>query len=118
MAYYSTIRQKKSSRHFLSGINRAHADSSGQDPSGRGRAQVRRPVDRYKLNLVLEVGDKVRSIRETQVHQWSTTHLLALLVKGFVLDDERLKSGDSHVGDDLDDLLARTWDIRASERRL
>ncbi len=69
----------------------------------------------YNLDLVLAIGYRVRSPRGTQFRQWATTHLREYLVKGFVMDDERLK--DPGGWDHFDELLARIRDIRASEKR-
>jgi hypothetical protein len=82
-----------------------------------GERAVSRLVDHYNLDAILAVGYRVRSLRGTQFRQWATTQLRELLVKGFVLDDERLKAGGSQVGDYFAELLARIRDIRASERR-
>lgn len=82
-----------------------------------GGREVNRLVDHYNLDAILAVGYRVRSLRGTQFRQWATTQLRELLVKGFVLDDERLKAGGSQVGDYFAELLARIRDIRASERR-
>ncbi len=78
---------------------------------------MRRVIDHYNLDAILAVGYRVRSIRGTQFRQWATIQLRELLVKGFVLDDEKLKGGPTQVGDYFDELLARIRDIRASERR-
>lgn len=82
-----------------------------------GDREVSRLVDHYNLDAILAVGYRVRSLRGTQFRQWATAQLRELLVKGFVLDDERLKAGDSQIGEYFDELLARIRDIRASERR-
>lgn len=80
-----------------------------------GAREVRRPIDHYHLDAILAVGYRVRSARGTQFRQWATAQLSQYLVKGFVMDDERLK----HPGglDHFDELLARIRDIRASEKR-
>ena len=70
----------------------------------------------YNLDLILAVGYRVRSPRGTQFRQWATAQLRELLVKGFVLDDERIKAGRTIGQDYFDELLARIRDIRASER--
>jgi len=71
----------------------------------------------YNLDMILAVGYRVRSIRGTQFRQWATENLREYLIKGFVMDDERLKSG-KHLGTDyFDELLERIRDIRASEKR-
>lgn len=69
----------------------------------------------YSLEMILAVGYRVRSPRGTQFRQWATTHLREYLVKGFVLDDARLKEPGGW--DYFDELLARIRDIRASEKR-
>ncbi|MFG6485280.1 virulence RhuM family protein [Roseateles sp. BYS78W] len=80
-----------------------------------GGREVRRQVKLCKLDMVLAIGYRVRSHRGTQFRQWATTHLREYLVKGFVMDDERLK--DPGGWDYFDELLARIRDIRASEKR-
>lgn len=80
-----------------------------------GGRQVRRPVKFYNLDMILAVGYRVRSLRGTQFRQWATTHLREYLVKGFVLDDERLKEPGGW--DYFDELLERIREIRASEKR-
>lgn len=69
----------------------------------------------YNLELILAIGYRVRSPRGTQFRQWASTHLKELLIKGFVMDDERLKDPDGW--DYFDELLQRIRDIRASEKR-
>lgn len=80
-----------------------------------GKRQVRRSNLLYNLDMILAVGYRVRSPRGTQFRQWATTHLREYLVKGFVLDDARLKEPGGW--DYFDELLARIRDIRASEKR-
>jgi hypothetical protein len=80
-----------------------------------GKRQVRRSNLRYNLDMILAVGYRVRSPRGTQFRQWATTHLHEYLVKGFVMDDARLKEPGGW--DYFDELLARIRDIRASEKR-
>lgn len=78
-------------------------------------------VQFFSLPLILAVGYRVRSIRGTQFRQWATQTLQEYLVKGFVMDDERLKNppvGSSAVPDYFDEMLERIRDIRASERRV
>jgi len=69
----------------------------------------------YRLEMILAVGYRVKGVRGTQFRQWATGHLAEYLVKGFVLDDERLKNPGGW--DHFDELLARIREIRASERR-
>jgi hypothetical protein len=75
----------------------------------------RYPTKLYNLDLILAIGYRVRSPRGVQFRQWATSHLKEYLVKGFVMDDERLKNPGGL--DYFDELLARIRDIRASEKR-
>lgn len=70
----------------------------------------------YSLDMILAVGYRVRSARGTAFRQWATARLSELLVKGFTLDDERIKAGRTLGSDYFDELLARIRDIRSSER--
>lgn len=86
-----------------------------------GKRQVSREIDHYYLEAILAVGYRVRSSRGTQFRQWATQTLQEYLIKGFVMDDERLKNppvGSSAVPDYFDEMLERIRDIRASERRV
>ena len=80
-----------------------------------GGRQVKRKLLTYRLEIVLAVGYRVRSPRGTQFRQWATRHLAEFLVKGFVMDDERLKNPGGW--DYFDELLERIREIRASEKR-
>lgn len=80
-----------------------------------GDRNVRRAIKLYNLDVILGIGYRVRSLRGTQFRQWATTRLREYLVKGFAIDDERLKSVDPF--DYFDELLERIREIRASERR-
>jgi len=82
-----------------------------------GSREVRRALDHYNLDVVLAVGYRVRSHRGTQFRRWATERLGEYLVKGFVLDDARLKEGRDLGADYFDELLERIRDIRASEKR-
>lgn len=83
-----------------------------------GTRQVRRSTILYSLPMILAIGYRVKGQRGTQFRQWATAHLSEYLVKGFVMDDERLKNppGKGHT-DYFDELLERIRDIRSSERR-
>ena len=70
----------------------------------------------YSLEMILAIGFRVRSKRGVQFRQWANQHLKEFMVKGFVMDDERLKNPDGRP-DYFDELLARIRDIRASEKR-
>ncbi len=79
-------------------------------------------IAHYRLEAIIAVGFRVKSSRGTQFRKWANTQLNELIVKGFVMDDERLKNpmipGTSPVPDYFDELLERIRDIRASERRM
>lgn len=71
----------------------------------------------YRLEAVLAVGYRVNSVQATDFRKWATQTLNEFIIKGFVLDDERLKQG-KHLGQDyFDELLERIREIRTSERR-
>ncbi len=82
-----------------------------------GEREVSRLVDHYRLEAILALGYRVRTPRGVEFRKWATTQLQELLVKGFVMDDERLKEGRSIGADYFEELLARIRDIRASEKR-
>ena len=72
----------------------------------------------YNLDAIISVGYRVNSLQATQFRKWATTILRDFLIKGFALDDDRLKQGNQLFGKDyFDDLLERIREIRASERR-
>ncbi len=79
-----------------------------------GRRDVEREVDTYNLDVILSAGYRVRSPRGVQFRRWATSTLKEYLVKGFVMNDERLKDP---KWDYFDELLERIRDIRASEAR-
>ena len=84
-----------------------------------GIRQVSREVEYYNLPAILAVGFRVRSPRGNQFRQWAAARLGDFLLKGFVMDDERLKNPPGPgVPDYFDELLERIRDIRASERRV
>ncbi len=70
----------------------------------------------YSLEMILAIGFRVRSKRGTQFRQWANQNLKEYIVKGFVMDDDRLKNPDGRP-DYFDELLSRIRDIRASEKR-
>src|SRR3546814_12082169 len=82
-----------------------------------GGREVRRPVTLYSLDAILAVGYRVRSLRGVQFRRWATTALKDYLLKGFVMDDERLQHQDGRP-DHFDEMLARIRDIRAPVKRL
>ncbi len=83
-----------------------------------GKREVTREIEHYSLPAILAVGYRVRSHRGTQFRQWATARLTEYLVKGFTMDDERLKNPPGKGQTDyFDELLERIRDIRSSERR-
>ena len=82
-----------------------------------GSRQVRREIEYYNLDAIISVGYRVNSARATQFRIWATQTLREFVIKGFVLDDERLKLNKRFGKDYFDELLERIREIRASERR-
>lgn len=84
-----------------------------------GSRQVKRNVDFYNLDAIISVGYRVNSHQATKFRIWATGVLKEYMIKGFVLDDERLKQGEAVFGKDyFRELLERVRSIRASERRI
>ena len=81
-----------------------------------GGRSVQRRVEFYNLDVIISVGYRVKSLRGTQFRIWATQRLREYIVKGFVLDDERLKNPDQSF-DYFEELMRRIQDIRTSERR-
>lgn len=82
-----------------------------------GDRQVIRQIEFYNLDAIISVGYRVNSFSATQFRIWATKTLKEFIIKGFVMDDERLKQGQSFGKDYFDELLERIRAIRASERR-
>ncbi len=88
-----------------------------QQVQAEGGRDVERSPLFYNLDAIIAVGYRVNSCQATQFRIWATSVLKEFLIKGYVLDDERLKQG-RHFGKDyFDDLIVRIKEIRASERR-
>jgi hypothetical protein len=84
-----------------------------------GGKEVERELNFYNLDVIIAVGYRVNSKRATQFRIWATKVLREFIIKGFVLDDERLKQGERAFGKDyFKELLERVRSIRASERRI
>lgn len=81
------------------------------------RGEVSEKLDFYNLDAIIAVGYRINSYQATQFRIWATKTLKEFIVKGFVLDDERLKQGKRFGKDYFDELLERIREIRASERR-
>jgi len=82
-----------------------------------GNREVSREIEFYNLDAIISVGYRVNSTQATQFRIWATQTLREFVVKGFVLDDERLKLNKRFGKDYFDELLERIREIRASERR-
>lgn len=82
-----------------------------------GKRKITRSREFYNLDMILAIGYRVRSHRGVQFRRWATERLREYLVKGFTMDDERLKEGRVLGADYFDELLERIRDIRASEKR-
>lgn len=78
-----------------------------------------KPVKYFNLDVIISVGYRVKSLQGTRFRQWATQHLKEFIIKGFTMDDERLKNPQQPFGKDyFEEQLARIRDIRSSERRL
>jgi hypothetical protein len=82
-----------------------------------GGREVERDLDHYSLDAIIAVGYRVNSKQATQFRIWATSTLKEFVIKGFVLDDERLKLNKRFGKDYFDELIERIREIRASERR-
>jgi hypothetical protein len=82
-----------------------------------GNREVTRDIEYYNLDAIISVGYRVNSRQATQFRMWATQTLREFIVKGFVLDDERLKLNRRFGKDYFDELIQRIREIRASERR-
>lgn len=81
-----------------------------------GQREVSRDIEYYNLDMIISVGYRIRSKIATVFRQWATEHLREFIIKGFVLDDERLKNPDLPF-DYFEELTKRIQDIRTSEKR-
>ncbi|MEC4050030.1 RhuM family protein [Flavobacterium sp. SUN046] len=83
-----------------------------------GKRNVSRELEFYNLDMIISVGYRVNSKKATLFRKWATEVLKDYLIKGFVLDDDRLKQGNNLFDKDyFEELLERIREIRASERR-
>ncbi len=104
---------------FESGeLESAPTTSKMETVGSEGGREVVRSVEFYSLDAIIAVGYRVNSYQATRFRIWATRTLREFMIKGFVLDDERLKQGRALFGRDyFDELLERIREIRASERR-
>ena len=99
-------------------LNRESTISILETVQNEGGRMIRRKMEFYNLDAIISVGYRVNSYQATQFRIWATRTLKEYMIKGFVLDDERLKQGNQVFGKDyFDELLERIREIRASERR-
>jgi len=78
-----------------------------------GKRKVKREIEHYSLDMIISVGYRVKSKIATKFRQWATRQLKEYIIKGFVMDDERLKEAKNNY---FDELLERIRDIRSSEK--
>jgi hypothetical protein len=83
-----------------------------------GKREVKRNIEYYNLDAIISVGYRVSSRQATQFRIWATNTLKEYIIKGFILDDDRLKNGRYFGKDYFRELLERIRSIRASERRI
>ena len=81
-----------------------------------GSREVNRNIEYYNLDVIISVGYRIKSAVATRFRKWATQHIKEYIVKGFMLDDERLKNPDLPF-DYFEELIKRIQDIRTSERR-
>jgi hypothetical protein len=81
-----------------------------------GKREVNRTIEYYNLDAIISVGYRIKSKVATRFRQWATQHIKEYIVKGFVMDDERLKNPNQPF-DYFEELIRRIQDIRTSERR-
>lgn len=123
MASLFGVSKKTISEHLINIFDSLELEKTAtvrnfQTVQKEGDRDVRRNIEYYNLDAIIAVGYRVNSIQATQFRIWATNTLKEYLIKGFVLDDERLKQGKTLFGKDyFDELLERIRDIRASERR-
>lgn len=123
MASLFGVSKKTISEHLINIFDSLELEKTAtvrnfQTVQKEGDRDVRRNIEYYNLDAIIAVGYRVNSIQAIQFRIWATNTLKEYLIKGFVLDDERLKQGKTLFGKDyFDELLERIRDIRASERR-
>ena len=102
----------------ISSKNKSSTISILETVQKEGNRDVKREVEYYNLDAIISVGYRVNSSRATQFRIWATKILKEFIIKGFTMDDERLKNPKNIFGKDyFEEQLARIRDIRSSERR-
>lgn len=126
MAELFQTTQQNISQHILNIFDEGELTESATNKKfllvrQEGNRAVEREIDHYNLDMIISVGYRVKSLIATRFRIWATQRLREYIIKGFVMDDERLKNPPakgSLVPDYFAEMLARIRDIRSSERRL
>ncbi len=112
------------SKHLSNIFNEGELDenrtvSKMEIVQNEGNRAVKREIDYYNLDAIIALGYRINSKKATKFRIWATSVLKEYMIKGFALDDERLKQGNDLFGEDyFQELLERVRSIRASERRI
>jgi len=115
-----TVVTKHLQNIYLDGeLNKVSTSAKIAQVQNEGVRQVSRDVEFYNLDAILSVGYRVSSLQATQFRIWATERLKEYIIKGFTMDDERLKNPNTIFGKDyFEEQLARIRNIRSSERRM
>lgn len=115
----STISEHLSNVYATNELTREATVREFRTVQKEGERNVTRSLEYYNLDAIISVGYRVNSAKATQFRIWATKTLKEFIIKGFVMDDERLKQGQTVFGKDyFKELLQRVRSIRASERRI
>jgi hypothetical protein len=115
----STISEHLSNIYETNELNKQSTVRNFRTVQQEGERSVNRELEYYNLDAIISVGYRVNSSKATQFRIWATNALKEYIIKGFVLDDNRLKQGQTVFGKDyFKELLLRVRSIRASERRI
>ena len=115
----STISEHLSNIYASNELSKEATVREFRTVQNEGDRSVTRNLEYYNLDAIISVGYRVNSAKATQFRIWATQTLKEFIIKGFVLDDERLKQGQTVFGKDyFKELLQRVRSIRASERRV
>jgi hypothetical protein len=115
----STISEHLSNIYETNELNKQSTVRNFRTVQQEGDRSVNRELEYYNLDAIISVGYRVNSSKATQFRIWATNALKEYIIKGFVLDDNRLKQGQTVFGKDyFKELLLRVRSIRASERRI
>jgi len=115
----STISEHLSNIYDTNELSKSATVRNFRTVQQEGERTVSRELEYYNLDAIISVGYRVNSTKATQFRIWATKTLKEYIIKGFVLDDKRLKQGQTVFGKDyFKELLQRVRSIRASERRI